>query len=103
MNYRDLYDRVEQAGSFHIEHLALIVFDTEVRSNALSEIFDYMDTEQFVELFPEVKELSWFESVEGFDNEDYIEILTDIDKLGFIASIGVHQRDNFRFDKDGNF
>lgn len=103
MNYRDLYDKVEQAGSFHISNLALILLDLEVRSDALEEILTEIPQDEFDRLFPVVKSLKWYNGIEDMEKHEIIELLTDIDKLGFISEIGVHQKSGFRFNEDGSF
>jgi len=103
MNYRDLIDRIEQAGSFHIEHFALIALDLELRSDSLQEIIQDIQTEDFDRMFPDIAEKDWYDGIGDMDKDDRIQILLDYDKCGFIAEIGVHQKSKFRFNDDGSF
>lgn len=103
MDYRNLLDEIEQAGSFHIEHLAFIALDLEARSEALEEIISDISDKEFKRLFPDIADREWFKGLGGFEKYEITQLLLDFDKLGFIAEIGVHQKDRFSFNEDGSF
>lgn len=102
MNYRDLVDDIEQAGSFHISNLMLIALDLELRSDALEEIITSMDNKNFEAMFPDIAAKDWYKGIEDTNKDEIMEMLIDYDKLGFIAEIGVHQKSRFSFAEDGH-
>jgi len=103
MNYRKLIDEVEQSGSFHISNFMMIALDLECRSDALREIIESLDNENFEQLFPDIVAKDWYKGIEDVNMDDRIQLLLDFDKLGFIAEIGVHHKSNFTFRENDSF
>jgi len=102
MDYYKLFDKIDQAGSFNIDKLSFIALDLDISSDALEEILSDIGNEDFESLFPEVKKFSDYKGVYNLEKWEIIEMLSDMNKLGFIASVNVHQKDDFILNEDGS-
>lgn len=82
--------------------LNIFYISAQIESRSLMEFLIELEEEDFINLFPEIKEVDYYQ-VDKLSEEDIHEFLVDANKLGFIAITNHPIHTNFTFKPDGEF
>jgi hypothetical protein len=100
MEHKKALETIEQAHGTVV--LSIFYIAAQIESKSLMDLLIDMEEEDFLSLFPEIKESNIYQ-VDQLTEEDIQEFLFDSNKLGFIAITNHPIHSKFTFKPDGEF